>query len=170
MGVFPTDRECFIHLQSLACLHTAAAQDALVRVVPIEGVRVVDFVRFRSIRYLLMFNLQQFGCVVNGAVTVVIIANGTVEKMVAQDPVERFSPGRFCLCRCRNDPHPFRYGDTARASELAANFHQASIAALNRAKLRMVADLRKLFPNSIDYVDQVFALCCFIGGTVDNYL
>src|SRR6516165_4417481 len=103
----------------------------------------------------------------NSAVTVGIVADGTVEKMVAQDPVERFSPGRFCLRRCRNNLHPFRDGGAARASESAAYFHQASIAALNRAKLRMVADLGKLFPNSIDYVDQVFTCFCFIGGTVD---
>jgi hypothetical protein len=116
-----------------------------------------------------MFNLQQFGCVMNGAVTVVIVANGTVEKMVAQDPVERFSPGRFCLRRCRNDPHPFRDGGAARASELAAYFHQASIATLNGAQLWMVADLRKFYPNSIDYVDQVFTCFRVVVGTVDNY-
>jgi hypothetical protein len=35
---------------------------------------------------------------------------------------------------------------------------------------RMVADLGKLFPNSIDYVNQIFTCFCIIVGTVDNYL
>ena len=120
MGVFPTDRECFIHLQRLTSLYTAAAENALVGIVPIEGVRVVDFVRFGSIRYLLVFDLQQFGCIMNGAVTVIIVANRAVEKVVAQDPVERFSPGRFCLRRCCNNLHPFRDRGAARARELTA--------------------------------------------------
>jgi len=34
----------------------------------------------------------------------------------------------------------------------------------------MVADLRKLFANSIDYVEQEFTCLCFIVGIVDNYL
>ena len=93
MVVFPTDRECFIHLQGLARLHTAAAQNTLVGVVPIEGVGIVDFVRLGSIRYLLMFDLQQFRCVMNSAVAVVVVANRTIEKVVPQDTVECFSAG-----------------------------------------------------------------------------
>jgi hypothetical protein len=53
---------------------------------------------------------------------------------------------------------------------LAFYFHQASIAAFNGAQLWMVADLRKLFANSIDYVEQEFTCLCFIVGIVDNYL
>jgi hypothetical protein len=91
MLVFPTYRECCIHLQGLACLHTAATQNTLVGFVPIEWVGIVDFVRLRSIRYLLVLNFQQLRCVMNGAIAVVVVANGTVEKVVPKDAVERLS-------------------------------------------------------------------------------
>ena len=82
MRIFPADGERFVDLQILTSLHTPPAKDALVRVVPIEGIRFIDFVGLGSIRDALMLNLQQ-GCrIVNGAIAVVIVANGTIQKVV----------------------------------------------------------------------------------------
>src|SRR6266404_46531 len=133
MVIFPTDRECFIHLQRLAGLYAAATQNTLVGVVPIEWVGIVDWVRLGTIRYLLMFDFQQFRCVMNRAVAVVVVANGTVEKVVPKDAVERFSSSGFCPRRTGDNLHPGRDGGTASASEPAVHFHQAGIAGLDGA-------------------------------------
>jgi hypothetical protein len=39
--------------------------------------------------------LQQLGCVMNGAIAIVIVANGTIELVIPEDPVKRFPLG--CL-------------------------------------------------------------------------
>src|SRR4029077_2231955 len=153
MLVFPTDRESFIHLQRLAGLYAAATQDTLVGVIPIEWVGIVDRVRFGTIRYLLMFDSQQFRRVMNRAVAVIVVAHRTVEKVVPKNAVERFSSSGFCLRRTGDNLHPGRDAGPASASELAVYFHQACIAGLDRAELWVVAHLRNFSPGSIDDID-----------------
>src|ERR1700736_1440484 len=133
MVVFPTDRERLVHLQRLACLHAAATQNTLVGVVAIEWVGIVDWVRLGTIRYLLMVDSQQFRCVMNRAVAVVVVANSTVEKVIPKNAVERFASSGFRNGRTGDNSHPFRDSGPARASELAVHFHQAGIAGLDRA-------------------------------------
>jgi hypothetical protein len=53
-----------------------------------------------------MLDLQQFRCVVDSAIPVVIVTNSTVEKVITQNPVKRFSLGRFCPDRFGRDVHP----------------------------------------------------------------
>jgi len=95
MRIFPTNGQRLVYLNVLAGLYTSAAEDALIRIVAIKRIGIVDLVRFRAERYLLMFDLQQFRCVMDRTIAVVVIANSTVEKVVTQDPVERFSLGRL---------------------------------------------------------------------------
>src|SRR5260370_12875476 len=113
MIVFPTYRKCFIYLQGLAGLYAAATQNTLVGVVPIEWVGIVDFIGLRSIRSLLVLNLQQLRCVMNRAVAVVVVANGTVEKVVPQDAVEHFASSRFSLPRTGDNSHPASHRGSA---------------------------------------------------------
>jgi len=68
----------------------------------------------------------------NRAVAVVVVANGTVEEVIPQDAVERFSSSGFCNGRTGDNLHPGRDGGPASASELAVYFHQACIAGLDR--------------------------------------
>src|SRR6267378_7858129 len=82
--VFPINRKCFIYLDVLACFYTSTTQKALVRIIAIERIRIVDLVRLGPKRNLLVFDGQQFGCVVNSAVAVIVIANGAVKKVVTQ--------------------------------------------------------------------------------------
>src|ERR1035441_4532138 len=80
MFIFPANRQRFVHLQILASLHATPAQNALAGIVAIEGVGVVDGIRFRLERNLLMFDAQQLGGVVDSAVAVVVVANRAVDR------------------------------------------------------------------------------------------
>ena len=82
MGIFPADGKRFVDLQILTRLHTSPAQDALIRVVTIEGIGSVDLVRLGPIGDTLVFDFQQPSRIVNGAVPIVVIAHGTIQEMV----------------------------------------------------------------------------------------
>ncbi len=88
IGVFPVNGERFVHFDVLARFHAAAAKDALVGVVPIKGVGVVHLVLLGAKRNLLVLNTQLCSGVVNNAITVVVIANGAIQNVIAQDPVK----------------------------------------------------------------------------------
>lgn len=90
MRIFPTNGQGLVYLDVLTGFYASTTQDTLVRIVTIKGIGIVDLVRFGAERCLLMLNLQQFRRVMNSAVPIIIVANGAVEKMVTQDPVERF--------------------------------------------------------------------------------
>jgi uncharacterized membrane protein len=72
MRIFPADRQRLVYLNVLAGLYTSTAEDALIRIVPIKRIGIVNLVRFRAERYLLMFDLQQFRCVMDRAVAVAV--------------------------------------------------------------------------------------------------
>jgi hypothetical protein len=55
---FPINAERFIHLQVLACLHATSTQDALIRIVAVEGIGHVHFVWLGLVRDFLMFDLK----------------------------------------------------------------------------------------------------------------
>jgi hypothetical protein len=105
MWVFPINRKRFIHLKVLACLDATPAEDALIGIVAIEGIAVVDFVGLGAIGSLLMFNRQQLGGVMDGAVAVVIVAHRAVENVVAENFVEGLSLRRARGNRFRIDVH-----------------------------------------------------------------
>jgi hypothetical protein len=58
MGILPIDGKRLVHLDVLTSFHTAAAQDALIGVVPVEGICVVDCVRLALKRSLLVLDGQ----------------------------------------------------------------------------------------------------------------
>src|SRR6266436_9796969 len=74
-------------------IRTAASFSLMVGLDPGKSSIQAATLRLGSIRYLLMFDLQQFRCVMNSAVAVVVVANRTIEKVVPQDTVECFSAG-----------------------------------------------------------------------------
>ncbi len=90
MRILPVNRKSFIHLHVLAGFDASAAKNALLRVVAVEGIRMILFVRLGMKRNRLMFDAQQSFRVVNGAVSVVVVAHGAVENVVGENAVERF--------------------------------------------------------------------------------
>src|SRR4029453_2789668 len=71
-------------------LDASPAENALIGVIAIKRVRIVDYVWLRSIGNVLTLNRQQLGGVVDGAVTVAVVANRAVENVIAENPVKRF--------------------------------------------------------------------------------
>src|SRR6266849_5431719 len=106
MGILPVNRKGLIDLHVLACLNTSAAENALLRVVTVEGVRVILFIGLRMIRNRLMFNVQQSFRVVNGAVSVVVVAHGAVENVIAENAIKGLSLRSAGLLRICQNLHP----------------------------------------------------------------
>ncbi len=140
----PVDGEGFVDLDVLAGFDAAAAEDALVGVVAIEGVgdgpaRTAWHVRGGPD----VLRSSQRGGVVDRAVLVVVVADGAVEVVVLEDAVEGLALGdvdgfAFCL-----DVHAGGDCCCAGACELSVDLDHASVAALDGAHLREVADLRE---------------------------
>ncbi len=91
MRILPVNRKGFIHLHVLAGFDTSAAKNALLRVVAVEGVRMILFVGLGMIRNRLMFDAQQSFRVVNSTVSVIVVAYGAVENVIAENPIKRLS-------------------------------------------------------------------------------
>src|SRR5438876_10584614 len=89
MWIFPADRKRLVDFNILASLHATSAENTLIRIVSIKWVRVIDFVRLRLERNLLMLDGHQLGRVVYRAVAVVIVADGAVEHVISENPIER---------------------------------------------------------------------------------
>src|SRR6266852_2476097 len=90
MRILPVNRKGFIHLHVLAGFDTSAAKNALLRVA-VEGVRMILFVGLGMIRNRLMFDAQQSFRVVNSTVSVIVVAYGAVENVIAENPIKRLS-------------------------------------------------------------------------------
>src|SRR6266404_3099379 len=90
MRIFPSDRKRLVDLDILASLDTTSAENALIRIVSVKWVRVVHLVRFRLEGNLLMLDGHQLGRIMHCAIAVVIVANGAVEQMISENPIERF--------------------------------------------------------------------------------
>ena len=169
MRILPVNRKGFIHLHVLAGFDTSAAKNALLRVVAVEGVRMILFVGLGMIRNRLMFDAQQSFRVVNSTVSVIVVAYGAVENVIAKNPIKRLSlrsSGLLCFCEYL---HPGRRGCRARSHELPVGLDHACVTRLDRTKLRVIADLRNLHPRSIDDIDQAFTARRFLDYAIDCY-
>src|SRR5207302_4550748 len=96
--VLPVDRKGFVHLDILASLNATAAEDALIGIVTVEGIGVVNFVRLRSERNSLVFNGQQLCRVMNGAISIVVIADRAIEKVITEDAIKAIYLSGRILC------------------------------------------------------------------------
>src|SRR6267143_6907428 len=91
MRILPINRKRLIHLHVLAGFHASPAKNALLRVVAVKRVRVILFVGLCVIWNGLVFDSQQFFGVVNGAVSVVVVAYRAIKDVIAQNAIERIS-------------------------------------------------------------------------------
>ena len=89
---FPANRKGLIHFYRLAGLYTLPAEDTLARVIAIERVGHVHFIRFWREGVVLMLNVQLECRVVDPAILVVVVADRAVEHMVAENHIERLRP------------------------------------------------------------------------------
>ena len=104
-----------------------------------------------------MLDVERPGGVVDNAVAVVVVANGAVKLVVAEDAVEGFALGGFRADGGRGDFHAVGGHSRAGADELAVDFHEAGVAGLDGAELRMIANLGNLDAGAVHEVEQTFA-------------
>ena len=168
MRILPVDGERFVDFDVLAGFDTTATKDALVRIVPVKRIRGVNLVRLLCKRNFLMIHREHLGRVMHRAVSVIVVAHRAVKHMILEQTVEGFplrgiSPGGLGL-----NLHAGGNLGGAGSPKFAVDLHHASVAGLDRAQLRVVANLRNLFPSSIDDIDEVLACLCFLADPVDN--
>jgi hypothetical protein len=154
MRVFPANRKRLVDLDILTGFDAAATENALVGVVPIERIRRIHRESFWFEGGFLMLDGQEFGGVVNRAVAVIVVADRTVEQVVAQDSVEGLPPGSKRVVGFRRNVHAV--GDLSGASpdEVSVDLDHAGIAGLERAELRVITDLRNLNICLIEKIDE----------------
>src|ERR1700722_7418148 len=95
MRILPVNGKGFVDLQVLAGFNTSAAKNTLLRIVAVERIGMIFPVGLGMIRNGLMLHGQQFFGVVNGAISVVVIAYGAVENVIAKNATKGLS------LRCR---------------------------------------------------------------------
>ncbi len=88
MRIVPIDGQRLIHFNILAGFHAAAAQNALVGIIAVEWIGAVDLIRLGLKWDLLVLDGHQLGGVVYRAVSVVVVAHGAIQQVVAEDAVE----------------------------------------------------------------------------------
>lgn len=90
----------------------------------------------------------------HGAVVIVVIANCTVEQMIAEDAVEGFALRLTRASRGCDDVHSLRGDGATRSHQFAVDLHHAGVAGLNGAKLGLITNLRQIELATVDQVDQ----------------
>ena len=144
----PVDRQRLIDLQILARLDAAPAEDALVGIVAVEGVGVVHRVRLGRERVFLMRDAHHRRRVVDGAVAVVVLADGAVEFVVLEEALHPLLTGDARPGGVRVDGHALPHRRRARPDELPADLDPAGVARLNRAETGVIADGGEVDPRS----------------------
>ncbi len=166
--ILPSDRQRLVHLDVLAGLYAAAAENALAGVVAIERIRAVDLVRLRAERDPLMRDGEQLGRVVNRAVPIVVVTDGAVEEVISQDPVESLALRCARIGGLGRDVHSGGDRGRARPHELAFQLHHAGVTGLDGAESRVVTDLGQLGTGAIQEIDEAFAGFRIDGRAVDR--
>jgi len=158
MVVVPVNGESFVDFDVLAGFDAAAAEQALAGVVAIERIAVVDFKGLGLEGNFLVLDGQHFGGVVDGAVAVVVVADGAIEHVVFEEAVEglalRGGGGRGI----GGDDHPVFGGRGAGADEFAVGLDHAGIAGLDGTELGVIADLGEFDAGRVDDLEEQFTV------------
>ena len=106
--IFPANGQGLVDLNVLAGLDTATAKNALVGIVAIKWICRVHFVGLCPEWDGLVLDAEKLGGVMDRAVAVIIVADGAVEQVIAENPVERFPLSGLCPGGLRGNDHPRR--------------------------------------------------------------
>jgi hypothetical protein len=112
-------------VQTVFVLHALPAEDALVRVVAVERMRVILLVPLRPKRFALVLDLQQLRSVMYAAVAVVVVTDGAIQLVILQNAVHRRDLRLTHALGRRLDLLPVRTFGCARAHELAVDLDDA---------------------------------------------
>ena len=155
----PVDGEGFVDLHVLAGLDAAAAEDALVGIVTIEGVGVVLLVGLGKEGPRLVLHRELADGVVDGAVAVVVVADGAVEVVIVENAIEGFALGHVGAGAFGDDRHAGGHRGGARSHQLAVDLDHAGVAGFDGAHQGVVADLGKMpvGQGAVHHFDEQFA-------------
>ncbi len=168
MGILPADGQSFVDLEILTGFDAAAAENALVGIVTIKRVGVIDFVGLGFEWEVLVLDGKHLRGVVNDTVAIVVVTYRAIQKVIRQNAVKRFrsrGPRQF-----RRSKYGHVLGNRRRtgAHQLAVDFHKARVAGLDGAELLVIADMRKLYPGTVDHVNETISYLRIVGGTINE--
>src|SRR5580698_10527543 len=128
MFELPANGQGFIHLDVLARLNTAPAKNALIWVVEIEGIGYIDFIRLCLVRNRLVLDGKQRSGVMDSTVAVVVIADGAIQHVIAEDTVKCLALRCVGPSRFRDYFHSFGSRSCASSYQLSVNLNHACVA------------------------------------------
>jgi hypothetical protein len=97
-----------------------------------------------------MLDVKQLSGVMDNAVTVAVIANCAIQKMVAENSVEGFSLRGIRAWRKRNYIHIIDREGSAGSCQSAIYLNHAGVASLDWPQLRVITDLGNFNAATID--------------------
>jgi hypothetical protein len=119
---------------------------------------------------LLVFDRQELGRIVHGAIAVVVIADRAIKKMVAEYPIESL---RLCGHRLRGFSgyhHPVCCFGRTCPRELAVYFDHAGITGLNGPELLVVTNTRDRDTYPVDHVNETLFNLDIVSHIINDNL
>lgn len=117
-----------------------------------------------------MLNGQHLRRVMDGAITIVVVADRAVEHVVAENAIKSFHLCGCCLGGLRRDSHSICGYGRAGSNQSAVHFNNACVASLNRPELRVVADMRNRSATTVDETDEKLIGLGFLRDSVNFYI
>ena len=127
---------------------------------------VINLVRLRSKGNSLVLNGQQLCRVMNGAISIVVIADRAIEKMITENAIKGFCLRCRSLCRFCGNGHSISDFGCARPNQSAILFHTC-VTRLNRVELWVIADVGNRSACAVNQIDEKFVELCFLNDAVN---
>ena len=86
------------------------------------------------------------------AIAIAVVANGAIQKVVAENPIKCFALRLSCYRGVRRDTHVAPNGSGAGSHKLAIDFDHAGVTRLNWTKLLVITDLGQLHTLAVYYI------------------
>jgi hypothetical protein len=115
-----------------------------------------------------MFSSYQFQGVVDRALTVIVVTDSAVEKMITKNSIKCLPLRITGGSRIRPDCHSGGNADTTCPDKSPFNFDQTRIAGLDWTKLRVIAHLWDLARTAVDDIDEAFTILCLLDQTINR--
>src|SRR6185312_850338 len=138
------DAQRLVHLDVLAGLDTAPAEDALVRIIRVERTRVVLRIGLAPEGIPLNRDLHVREGVVQRAIARVVLSHRAVELVLGEQAIHAFLACARRTGAAARHLEALARAQGAAADELAARFHPADVAGLQRPEGPVITDVRQV--------------------------
>ena len=106
----------------------------------------------------------------DSAIAIVVVAHRAIEKVIAEDAIESFHLGSGSLLRLRGDVHSIGNLGRACPDQAAVCLYHAGVTRLNRAELRVVANMRNRDVRAVEQINQELIGFGFSNDAVNRNL